>query len=91
MIQEGNSAVITQNEDKHDKCQEYDKVTDQEQLTDIQTKQLIQLLETFGEKFTNMGRADLVQQHIDVGITKPIHQKPYRLSLAQLGRCGSGA
>ena len=26
-----------------------------------------------------MGRTDLVQHYIDVGNTKPIHQKPYRL------------
>ena len=32
MMQEGNSAVITKAEDKHETCQQYDKVLDQEQL-----------------------------------------------------------
>ena len=44
MRQEGDSAVITQAEDKHDNCQENNKVIDQERLTAIQIKQLIQLL-----------------------------------------------
>ena len=82
MMQEGNKAVLIQAEDKHDNCQEYDKVANQEQLTDIQVKQSIQLLksngEIIGDKVTEMDRTVLELHYIDVRNTKPIHQRPYR-------------
>ena len=37
----------------------------------------------FGEKITEMERTRLVEQYIDVGDIKPIHQKPYRLLQTQ--------
>ena len=65
----------------------YDVVINKENLTDVQQKQLIQLLhqnsDIFGEEITKLGRTGLVEHFIDVGDTKPIHQKPYRLSPAQ--------
>ena len=37
----------------------------------------------FGEEIAEMGRTDLVQRYIDVGDTRPIHQKQYRLTPSQ--------
>ena len=50
MMQEGNSAVITKAEDKHETCQQYDKVLDQEQLKE--TNKTIDLtLKTWWRQF----------------------------------------
>ena len=53
----------------------------------MQRRILIQLLQqnsdAFGDKITEMVRNDLVQRYIDVGDTRPIYQKPYRLTTLQ--------
>ena len=65
----------------------FDDVIDKEELCKVQRCILIQLLQqdsdVFGEKITRMEKTDLVQHYIDVEDTRPIYQKPYRLTASE--------